>query len=41
MSRLQEFKVECAVHNPEPHVNSESTADMPAVGHGCVWVRIW
>uniref|UniRef100_A0A4W4E4K5 Rho guanine nucleotide exchange factor 10 n=1 Tax=Electrophorus electricus TaxID=8005 RepID=A0A4W4E4K5_ELEEL len=38
MSRLQEFKVECAVHNPEPHVNSESTADMPAVGHGCVWV---
>ncbi|XP_053489679.1 rho guanine nucleotide exchange factor 10 isoform X1 [Ictalurus furcatus] len=38
MSRLQEFKVECAVHNPEPHVNSESTADVPAVGHGCVWV---
>uniref|UniRef100_W5LHK5 Rho guanine nucleotide exchange factor 10 n=1 Tax=Astyanax mexicanus TaxID=7994 RepID=W5LHK5_ASTMX len=38
MSRLQEFKVECAVHNPEPHINSESTADMPAVGHGCVWV---
>ncbi|XP_046711288.1 rho guanine nucleotide exchange factor 10 isoform X2 [Silurus meridionalis] len=38
MSRLQEFKVECAVHNPEPLVNSESTADVPAVGHGCVWV---
>ncbi|XP_062862947.1 rho guanine nucleotide exchange factor 10 isoform X2 [Trichomycterus rosablanca] len=38
MSRHQEFKVECAVHNPEPHVNSESTADVPAVGHGCVWV---
>ncbi|XP_066527562.1 rho guanine nucleotide exchange factor 10 isoform X2 [Hoplias malabaricus] len=38
MSKLQEFKVECAVHNPEPHINSESTADMPAVGHGCVWV---
>ncbi|XP_026999892.1 rho guanine nucleotide exchange factor 10 isoform X1 [Tachysurus fulvidraco] len=38
MSRLQEFKVECAVHNPEPHINSESTADMPVVGHGCVWV---
>ncbi|XP_068195753.1 rho guanine nucleotide exchange factor 10 isoform X2 [Antennarius striatus] len=38
MSKLQEFKVECAVHNPEPHINTESTADMPVVGHGCVWV---
>ncbi|CAN9502281.1 unnamed protein product [Ophioblennius macclurei] len=38
MSKLQEFKVECAVHNPEPHINTESTADTPAVGHGCVWV---
>ncbi|KAG7510619.1 rho guanine nucleotide exchange factor 10 isoform X1 [Solea senegalensis] len=38
MSKLQEFKVECAVHNPEPHVNTESTADTPIVGHGCVWV---
>ncbi|XP_034051320.1 rho guanine nucleotide exchange factor 10 isoform X2 [Thalassophryne amazonica] len=38
MSKLQEFKVECAVHNPEPHFNAESTADAPAVGHGCVWV---
>ncbi|XP_068607758.1 rho guanine nucleotide exchange factor 10 [Brachionichthys hirsutus] len=38
MSKLQEFKVECAVHNPEPHINTESTADMAVVGHGCVWV---
>ncbi|XP_065822603.1 rho guanine nucleotide exchange factor 10 isoform X2 [Labrus bergylta] len=38
MSKLQEFKVECAVHNPEPHINMESTADTPVVGHGCVWV---
>ncbi|XP_029937674.1 rho guanine nucleotide exchange factor 10 isoform X2 [Myripristis murdjan] len=38
MSKLQEFKVECAVHNPEPHVNTESTADTPVLGHGCVWV---
>ncbi|XP_019940693.2 rho guanine nucleotide exchange factor 10 isoform X1 [Paralichthys olivaceus] len=38
MSKLQEFKVECAVHNPEPHVNRESTADTPVMGHGCVWV---
>ncbi|XP_071355249.1 rho guanine nucleotide exchange factor 10 isoform X3 [Trachinotus anak] len=38
MSKLQEFKVECAVHNPEPHINIESTADTPIVGHGCVWV---
>ncbi|XP_017274289.1 rho guanine nucleotide exchange factor 10 isoform X2 [Kryptolebias marmoratus] len=38
MSKLQEFKVECAVHNPEPHVNTETTADTPVVGHGCVWV---
>ncbi|XP_042356579.1 rho guanine nucleotide exchange factor 10 isoform X2 [Plectropomus leopardus] len=38
MSKLQEFKVECAVHNPEPHINTESTADTPIVGHGCVWV---
>ncbi|XP_026156740.1 rho guanine nucleotide exchange factor 10 isoform X2 [Mastacembelus armatus] len=38
MSKLQEFKVECAVHNPEPHINTESTADSPAMGHGCVWV---
>uniref|UniRef100_A0A8C7TNN7 Rho guanine nucleotide exchange factor 10 n=1 Tax=Oncorhynchus mykiss TaxID=8022 RepID=A0A8C7TNN7_ONCMY len=38
MSKLQEFKVECAVHNPEPHINIGSTADTPALGHGCVWV---
>ncbi|GAA6213775.1 rho guanine nucleotide exchange factor 10 [Lates japonicus] len=38
MSKLQEFKVEFAVHNPEPHINTESTADTPVVGHGCVWV---
>lgn len=33
------LQVECAVHNPEPHINTESTADTPAVGHGCIWVR--
>ncbi|XP_077394922.1 rho guanine nucleotide exchange factor 10 isoform X2 [Festucalex cinctus] len=38
MSKLQEFKVECAVHNPEPFINTESTADTPVLGHGCVWV---
>ncbi|XP_064810098.1 rho guanine nucleotide exchange factor 10-like isoform X2 [Oncorhynchus masou masou] len=38
MSKLQEFKVECAVHNPEPHINIGTTADTPALGHGCVWV---
>uniref|UniRef100_A0A671MD82 Rho guanine nucleotide exchange factor 10 n=1 Tax=Sinocyclocheilus anshuiensis TaxID=1608454 RepID=A0A671MD82_9TELE len=38
MSKLQEFKVECAVHNPEPHVNTDSTADVSVMGHGCVWV---
>ncbi|XP_077411447.1 rho guanine nucleotide exchange factor 10 isoform X2 [Vanacampus margaritifer] len=38
MSKLQEFKVECAVHNPEPYINTESTADTPVLGHGCVWV---
>ncbi|XP_061551601.1 rho guanine nucleotide exchange factor 10 isoform X1 [Phycodurus eques] len=38
MSKLQEFKVECAVHNPEPYINTESTADTPVVGHGCIWV---
>uniref|UniRef100_A0A672NWZ3 Rho guanine nucleotide exchange factor 10 n=1 Tax=Sinocyclocheilus grahami TaxID=75366 RepID=A0A672NWZ3_SINGR len=38
MSKLQEFKVECAVHNPEPHLNTDSTADVPVMGHGCVWV---
>ncbi|XP_075883593.1 rho guanine nucleotide exchange factor 10 isoform X2 [Nelusetta ayraudi] len=38
MSKLQEFKVECAVHNPEPHINTDSTADTPVLGHGCVWV---
>uniref|UniRef100_A0AAV2JFL4 Rho guanine nucleotide exchange factor 10 n=1 Tax=Knipowitschia caucasica TaxID=637954 RepID=A0AAV2JFL4_KNICA len=38
MAKLQEFKVECAVHNPEPHINTESTADTPLLGHGCVWV---
>uniref|UniRef100_A0A3B3CAP9 Rho guanine nucleotide exchange factor 10 n=1 Tax=Oryzias melastigma TaxID=30732 RepID=A0A3B3CAP9_ORYME len=38
MSKLQEFKIECAVHNPEPFINTESTADSPAMGHGCVWV---
>ncbi|XP_035235837.1 rho guanine nucleotide exchange factor 10 isoform X2 [Anguilla anguilla] len=38
MSKLQEFKVECAVHNPEPLYNTESTADTPVLGYGCVWV---
>ncbi|XP_052001286.1 rho guanine nucleotide exchange factor 10-like isoform X1 [Xyrauchen texanus] len=38
MSKLPEFKVECAVHNPEPHVNTDSTVDLPVMGHGCVWV---
>ncbi|KAI7804391.1 rho guanine nucleotide exchange factor 10 [Triplophysa rosa] len=38
MSKLQEFKVEFAVHNPEPYVNNDSTADLPVMGHGCVWV---
>ncbi|XP_051579459.1 rho guanine nucleotide exchange factor 10-like isoform X2 [Myxocyprinus asiaticus] len=38
MSKLQEFKVECAVHNPEPHVNTDSTVNLPVMGHGCVWV---
>lgn len=33
------WQVECAVHNPEPHINTDSTADTPVVGHGCVWVR--
>lgn len=33
------WQVECAVHNPEPHINTDSTADTPVLGHGCVWVR--
>lgn len=39
VSSFSVAQVECAVHNPEPHVNTESTADTPVVGHGCVWVR--
>uniref|UniRef100_A0A8C4RF60 Rho guanine nucleotide exchange factor 10 n=1 Tax=Erpetoichthys calabaricus TaxID=27687 RepID=A0A8C4RF60_ERPCA len=38
MSKLQEFKVECAVHNPEPFSGFQQTSDSSSVGYGCLWI---
>uniref|UniRef100_W5NKY9 Rho guanine nucleotide exchange factor 10 n=1 Tax=Lepisosteus oculatus TaxID=7918 RepID=W5NKY9_LEPOC len=38
MSKLQEFKVECAVHNPEPFCGDDNIPDALSMGHGCLWI---
>ncbi|KAK1171485.1 hypothetical protein AOXY_G6322 [Acipenser oxyrinchus oxyrinchus] len=38
ISKLQEFKVACAVHNPEPYCGYDNVPDSFTMGHGCLWV---
>ncbi|RXN01341.1 hypothetical protein EOD39_7070 [Acipenser ruthenus] len=38
MSKLQEFKVACAVHNPEPYCGYDNVPDSLSMGHGCLWI---
>ncbi|KAK6488977.1 rho guanine nucleotide exchange factor 10-like isoform X1 [Huso huso] len=38
MSKLQEFKVACAVHNPEPYCGFDNVPDSLSMGHGCLWI---
>ncbi|RXM27130.1 Rho guanine nucleotide exchange factor 10 [Acipenser ruthenus] len=38
ISKLQEFKVACAVHNPEPYCGYDNVPDSLSMGHGCLWV---
>ncbi|XP_068137442.1 rho guanine nucleotide exchange factor 10 isoform X2 [Hyperolius riggenbachi] len=38
MSKQQEFKVECAVYNPEPYLSSENDPDTLSMHHGFLWI---
>ncbi|XP_040284470.1 rho guanine nucleotide exchange factor 10 isoform X1 [Bufo bufo] len=38
MSKQQEFKIECAVYNPEPYLSSENDPDTLSVHHGFLWI---
>ncbi|MBN3310625.1 ARHGA factor, partial [Amia calva] len=38
MSKLQEFKVECAVYNPEPSCGYDRMPSPQLTGHGCLWI---
>ncbi|XP_069830630.1 rho guanine nucleotide exchange factor 10 isoform X2 [Dendropsophus ebraccatus] len=38
MSKQQEFKIECAVYNPEPYVSSENDPDTLSMHHGFLWI---
>ncbi|XP_066459667.1 rho guanine nucleotide exchange factor 10 [Eleutherodactylus coqui] len=38
MSKQQEFKIECAVYNPEPYLSSENDPDSLSMHHGFLWI---
>ncbi|XP_075718044.1 rho guanine nucleotide exchange factor 10 isoform X3 [Rhinoderma darwinii] len=38
MSKQQEFKIECAVYNPEPYLSSENDPDTLSIHHGFLWI---
>ncbi|XP_078504041.1 rho guanine nucleotide exchange factor 10 isoform X2 [Lissotriton helveticus] len=38
MSKHQEFKIECAVYNPEPYLASEVKSDSLSMDHGFLWI---
>eukprot|EP00079_Xenopus_tropicalis_P036144 XP_017949915.1 PREDICTED: rho guanine nucleotide exchange factor 10 isoform X3 [Xenopus tropicalis] len=38
MSKQQEFKIECAVYNPEPYLSSENDPDTLSMHHGFLWI---
>ncbi|KAG8444945.1 hypothetical protein GDO86_009923 [Hymenochirus boettgeri] len=38
MSKQQEFKIECAVYNPEPYLSSENDPYTLSMHHGFLWI---
>ncbi|NXL44817.1 ARHGA factor, partial [Podilymbus podiceps] len=38
MAKQQEFKIECAVYNPEPYLPGETETDSCAMEHGFLWI---
>ncbi|XP_010831714.1 PREDICTED: rho guanine nucleotide exchange factor 10 [Bison bison bison] len=38
VAKQQEFKIECAVYNPEPYLNNENQSDSFSVAHGFLWI---
>ncbi|CAH2248535.1 rho guanine nucleotide exchange factor 10 isoform X1 [Pelobates cultripes] len=38
MSKQQEFKIECAIYNPEPYLCSENDPDTLSMHHGFLWI---
>ncbi|XP_016047280.1 rho guanine nucleotide exchange factor 10 isoform X3 [Erinaceus europaeus] len=38
VAKQQEFKIECAVYNPEPHPHSDGQLDPLSSAHGFLWI---
>ncbi|XP_057393230.1 rho guanine nucleotide exchange factor 10 isoform X6 [Balaenoptera acutorostrata] len=38
VAKQQEFKIECAVYNPEPYLNNENQPDSFSMAHGFLWI---
>ncbi|XP_036694720.1 rho guanine nucleotide exchange factor 10 isoform X5 [Balaenoptera musculus] len=38
VAKQQEFKIECAVYNPEPYLNNESQPGSFSTAHGFLWI---
>ncbi|MEE6523721.1 hypothetical protein FKM82_022749 [Ascaphus truei] len=38
MAKQQEFKIECAIYNPETYLGSEHDPDTLSMHHGFLWV---
>ncbi|KAB0350825.1 hypothetical protein FD754_015682 [Muntiacus muntjak] len=38
VAKQQEFKIECAVYNPEPYLNNENQSDSFSMAHGFLWI---
>ncbi|XP_068388048.1 rho guanine nucleotide exchange factor 10 isoform X5 [Eschrichtius robustus] len=38
VAKQQEFKIECAVYNPEPYLNNENQPDSFSTAHGFLWI---
>ncbi|XP_032324248.1 rho guanine nucleotide exchange factor 10 isoform X8 [Camelus ferus] len=38
VAKQQEFKIECAVYNPEPYLNDEARPDSCSTAHGFLWI---
>uniref|UniRef100_A0A4X1VZN0 Rho guanine nucleotide exchange factor 10 n=2 Tax=Sus scrofa TaxID=9823 RepID=A0A4X1VZN0_PIG len=38
VAKQQEFKIECAVYNPEPYLSHENQPDSSSTAHGFLWI---